>query len=455
MNQSFCSENFSHIFYSENRKGNNLEAWFGIFSPLREITNDLVVIRKNFKSGKYSTIGEKDDANEKKAKLKKDKYELLLKILTDEVECKINQDIFKKILITTKQIKGKTAYVVNTDLPEVYFLFKQLYKNLQSVFQVVTSNRNLIVNQVVNVLNNDFPKYIIRADIKEFFESIPHDKLRKIVNCNTELSPLSKKIIYFILSKYKEITRSEKGIPRGVGVSAFLSEVYMKCIDDYIKSMPNLTYYARYVDDMILVFTPKTKHDAFSNIFNILQSKVNEFGLMLHVDNNKKLEIDQYSIGKKSMYAFDFLGYRLLICNGNVRIDLSKNKIEKYKIKIVNAINCFNLSLEHNNYKNYANYQLLINRLKFLTGNTKLNGNKSNTMIGIYCSNHLLSDSNSLAPLDKFLEAKIKTISVGTRSKIVTDIQTELNLFKFTDGFDKKSFCKFSKSQLTNIMKVF
>ena len=70
MNQSFCSENFSHIFYSENRKGNNLEAWFGIFSPLREITNDLVVIRKNFKSGKYSTIGEKDDANEKKAKLK-------------------------------------------------------------------------------------------------------------------------------------------------------------------------------------------------------------------------------------------------------------------------------------------------------------------------------------------------------------------------------------------------
>lgn len=454
MNQSFCSENFCHIFYLENRKGNNVEAKFDIFKPLIVITNELVTIKNNFKTGKYSAIGEKDAANDKKAQLKKDKYELLLKILTDDVERKIDQGIFQKLLITTKQIKGKTAYVVNTDLPEIYFLFKQLYKNLQSAFQVTPSDRNLIVKQVINVLNNDFPKYIIRADIKEFFESIPHDKLKSIINSNPKLNPLSKKIIYFILNKYKEITGRTIGIPRGIGVSAFLSEVYMKGIDDYIKSMPNLTYYARYVDDMILVFTPRTKCDDFSKTFENLQNKVKEFGLMLHTDNNKKKEIN-YFFTKNSQYNFDFLGYKLLCSKGNIRIDLSNNKIEKYKTKILNMINCFNLSFKQNNFKNYTNYKLLVNRIKFITGNTRLIGKKSNTMIGIYCSNYLLSDSKSLVTLDKYLEAKIKTISVGTKSQTAIDVQAKLNQFKFVDGFNEKLFCKFSKSQLTNIMRGF
>ena len=455
MNQSFSAENFVDIFYSENRKGNNLEFKFDIFNPLTSITNDLVSIKSAFKNGIYSTIGEKDSANQKKEQLKKDKFELLKKILFDEVESKFEQSILKTISIATKKIKNKIVYSVNTDRPEVYFLFKQLYKNLQFAFQVMPSDRNLVVKQVINVLNNDFPKYIIRADIKDFFESIPHDKLRAIINCNTELSPSSKKIIYFILNKYKEITGLDSGIPRGIGVSAFLSEVYMKKIDDYIKSMPNLTYYARYVDDMILVFTPITKYDDYSGIFNKLQNKVNEIGLTLHDDGSKKKEIEQFSEKKKSEYNFDFLGYNLVCSNGSIRVGLAKKKIDKYKVKINNAINSYNKSLSQNNLKNFSNYKLLINRIKFLTGNVRLLGSKSNTIIGIYCSNYLLSDSTSLSGLDKYLEAKVKTVLVGTLSKTVVKIRDELNQFKFTKGFDRKSFYKFNKKELMNIMKVF
>lgn len=455
MNQSFSVENFVDIFYSENRKGNNLELKFNIFNSLTSITNDLVSIKSAFKNGSYSTIGEKNNANQKKEQLKKDKFELLKKILFDEVESKFEQSIFKTISIATKKIKNKIVYSVNTDRPEVYFLFKQLYKNLQFAFQVMPSDRNLVVKQVINVLNNDFPKYIIRADIKDFFESIPHDKLRKIINCNTELSPLSKKIIYFILNKYKEITGLDSGIPRGIGVSAFLSEVYMKKIDDYIKSMPNLTYYARYVDDMILVFTPITKYDDYSGIFNELQNKVNEIGLTLHDNSTKKKEIDQFSVSKKVQYDFDFLGYNLVCSNGSIRVGLAKKKIDKYKVKINNAIDSYNKSLSQNNLKKFSNYKLLINRIKFLTGNVRLLGSKSNTIIGVYCSNYLLSDFTSLSDLDQHLQDKIQTIAIGIVSKTFSTIQNELNQFKFTKGFSDKTFYNFTKKQLTNIMKVF
>lgn len=455
MNQSFSAENFRDIFYSENRKGNNLEFEFDIFNPLTGITNELVSINNAFNSGTYSTIGEKNGANQKKEQLKKDKFELLKKILFDEVELKIEQSIFKTISISIKKIKSKMVYSVDTDKPEIYFLFKQLYKNLQFAFQVTPSDRNLIVKQVINVLNNNFPKYIIRADIKDFFESIPHDKLKKIINCNSKLSPSSKKIIYFILNKYKEITGLDKGIPRGIGISAFLSEVYLKEIDDYIKSMPNLTYYARYVDDMILVFTPTTKYDDYSGILNDLQDKVEKIGLTLHDNSSKKKEIDQFSVKKKSTDDFDFLGYNLVCSNGSIRVGLAKKKIDKYKVKIDNAINSYNKSLSQSNLKNFSNYKLLINRIKFLTGNTRLFASKSNTVIGIYCSNSLLSDSQSLSDLDQYLQAKIQTITVGTQYKTILDIKNELNQFKFTKGFDDKLFYNFTKKQLTNIMKVF
>ena len=52
---------------------------------------------------------------------------------------------------------------------------------------------------------------------------------------------------------------SGSGVPRGFGVSAYLSELYMREIDNEIKALPDVIYYARYVDDIVIIFSPKTK----------------------------------------------------------------------------------------------------------------------------------------------------------------------------------------------------
>ena len=111
-----------------------------------------------------------------------------------------------------------------------------------------------------NLLEDGFPKLIIRTDIKSFYESIPQkDILQKIKDDNL-LSIKTQKFIGEILNGYNVATcqtEDFKGVPRGVGVSAYLSELYMRAVDNKIKELPDLIFYARYVDDIIAVFTPQ------------------------------------------------------------------------------------------------------------------------------------------------------------------------------------------------------
>lgn len=59
-------------------------------------------------------------------------------------------------------------------------------------------------------------------------------------------------------------------------MSAYLAELYMRDIDKQIKSLPTVSYYARYVDDIIIVFTPistKDSRDYLVEIDKIIETK--------------------------------------------------------------------------------------------------------------------------------------------------------------------------------------
>src|SRR5690606_38479209 len=87
-----------------------------------------------------------------------------------------------------------------------------------------------------------------------------------MINDNQLLSPKSKTLIKSLFYSYNELTdqlklpvEKRKGIPRGAGISANLAELYMREVDNKIKRLSNVTYYGRYVDDIIILFTPTWK----------------------------------------------------------------------------------------------------------------------------------------------------------------------------------------------------
>ena len=176
-NQSFLAKNFYNILLIENRKGRNLEKEFfeqEIFIKytlrIRDVNKKLkknlvTFINQDHKSRKPSNeIYEryKSSLRYHKKKLKAEKEERLLDLL-NEVSINIQQPYFK-FSLATKLFNRKRIYTVDDNV-ETYFAMKQLQYNFHKLYGVKQANRFEIVNQVKNLLNDRFPKYIIKTDI--------------------------------------------------------------------------------------------------------------------------------------------------------------------------------------------------------------------------------------------------------------------------------------------------
>ncbi|MDY0194108.1 MAG: antiviral reverse transcriptase Drt3a [Aliarcobacter butzleri] len=447
MKQSFNVENFIKIYYDENRKGNYLDGRFSEFSELKGIGQEIKQINQNFREKVYTAPEQKETANQKKEELQKSKFDKLSEILLN-VEERIDKRNFD-ISMITKPINGKTAYTIDRSNLETFFLFKQIQKNIQHSFKVKQADRNEIVSQVINILDNGFPKYIIRTDIKSFYESIPHNELKRVISRNHILSPLSKKVINEILRQYKILTSYDKGIPRGIGISAYLAELYMRDFDNNIKDLKNITYYARYVDDIIIVFTPNNKYDN-TDYLNLIDEKITRFGLNLNNTKTKKIDLIH-----NNNFNFDFLGYQFNFISNKIKVDISNNKDRRYRNKIDLVIEDYNISSKYNEK---VARKLLIKRLKYLTGNTRLLGVKKDILIGIYFSNQQITEESRLNKLDDYLTKTAINRNLEPYSKLNikngNELKIKLKSFKFIDGFKQKKFYKFSKQDLEKILSI-
>lgn len=145
------------------------------------------------------------------------------------------------------------------------------------------------MSEIINILEDKSPKYVIRTDIKGFYESIPQKKLLDKLNNDYLLSARSKKFIQQILEEYNKLTGQSdsdtaKGVPRGIGVSAYLSELFMREVDNKIRELDDLVYYARYVDDIIAIFIPQSKN---IKDFNKYKEGINKI-----IQDDEKLELN-------------------------------------------------------------------------------------------------------------------------------------------------------------------
>lgn len=435
LDQSFSFDNFKVILSRENRKGRNLEKEFfpAIFETTKDITeiNKKINFRLRLKIKDDPTIAALNEEKANKKSLKKERIEEHL----NEISNKLLNPNFR---VSIKKLETDDKPVYTTDnSAEDYFAIKQLQFNVRKSFKVQQANRFAIINQINSLLTDNFPKIVLRTDVKSFYETIPHDKLRKKINDNPLLSFLSKKMIWKILEDFLvESEATEKiGIPRGIGVSAYLAELYMRDIDKGISSLKDVTYYARYVDDIIVVFTPTTKKTLPTYIELVKKIIETDTGLKINLKPEKTKEIDLVISNAAS--ELSFLGYKFEFNNLKfIKVSLTSDKLNKYKARITNAINEFNTQSKFNVR---SARRILIHRLNFLTGNTRLENNKANVLIGIYYTNSLLSEPlEDLTALDNFLYNLIETNIANV------DLQKRLKQFSFKKGFEERKFVNFN-----------
>lgn len=403
LDQSFSASNFNIIFLKENRKGAikkkflNTE-YFEKHEEFKKVLSEKIELKKS-NGGNPLSKEQLDDFAIRLDSINKEKEEIRNNIFFSYSEI-INseENLFHFNINYDKQ---KKVYTTKRDGVH-FFVMKQLQYNIHKTFKVKQADRNSIISQVFNLLNDGFPKVVVRTDISKFYESIPQENLFELINNNTLLSSQSRKLLkrlFYEFNQIKDVSIIDinKGIPRGLGISAYLSELYMRRIDEEIRSLPDLIYYTRYVDDIIAIFTPKTKsckREYFEEMKKIVNSHDLEFNDNFGGRKDKTNIIDLMLKPLNKSCYFDFLGYKIEINNNHqIQIELSKSKIEKY-------INRVKLSIKKYNSDSKTNEKIarkmLIDRMKFLTGNYNLNHNKRNIKAGIFYSNQMLSLNKNL-----------------------------------------------------------
>lgn len=450
--QIFSAKNFQEIFDSENRKGNDIEQKF------KNSFNESIELRKKIKTlsqkiNKERNKTRKIELQEERKELKKNREERIFQVL-EQVSENINKSSYS-VNISEGGVYGKTSYQLENTL-ENLFLSKQLQQNIHRKYKIRQSSRFEILSLLKNLLEDGFPKFIIRTDIKSFYESIPQKAVLEKIKGDNLLSLKTQRFIGEILTGYNiatSQTKDFKGVPRGVGVSAYLSELYMRAVDNKIKELPDLIFYARYVDDIIAVFTPQKEEKGLlkkykNGIYNIIQDNHLSINEDKTIPVNLNHDLKPINFDDTCCNPIEFLGYKIgskkiqkvkKDRNGNdvsyddyiLSIEMSKRKLDRYKKKIKLAYDDFEKKKNHD--RQHA-FKLLLARMDYLTTNTKLRNNKSRVFVGIYYSNPFLINCDSLALLNRSNQWRVSRFGF-------TSIEKEkLVKCNFEEGFDKQIF---------------
>lgn len=496
LDQSFSYDNFRTLLDVENRKGTYLEdkTFFkdnDLFSESRLLSNKIIEINKQIRDEKAKLPAKhlrtpndyvKIDIFEKqKEEIKKERENKLEEILK-EISATINDEKFRLIIQKGIVKYGDQLYTAE-NTPENYFVLKQLQRNIYKTFNVKQSDRKKLISQISLLLNDNFPKVILRTDISKFYESIPHRQLLNQIEENSLLSYPSKKVVKDILNQYwkilvddgiKNANDERVGIPRGIGISAFLSELYLKDLDSLIKSLPNVTFYARYVDDIIIIYTPDNRSEivSTSKYKSDVKHIIEKFSLKMNNDKTQIIDLRKanYQRNQSKNYSLTYLGYKFLISfkkskndkgkdvivRQPLSIKMSEKKFERYKEKIKVAFDEFSSDvIKHATCTSKINNKL-VQRIKILTSNFRLYRRKNNVLIGIYFSNEFLTkELQDLKDLDTFLKSEIARVSAS----LSVIAKSKLEKLSFVSGFENQHTLNFNfneknKRGAVNIDKI-
>lgn len=468
--QSFSAKNIEVVFNKENRKGHidfsrMPQAYKDIVTDIHAFRAEMMAYNKKKKA--TWTDAEKSDYD-----LDKKLLDLLLKekqqVLSAEfetVERQINNHGFS-FTINVSDYGGKQYFSIDNGLWSQFYAMKLLQHNLVGLFNVEMVNRHSVMTSLKLLLNTQIPLYIIRSDITGFFESIPQQRLIRLVERNSLLGTKSKSMVKKVLLDYERIKDKRQvpagqGVPRGIGISSPLSEIYMDRIDKIIKGRREVVFYARYVDDIFIILSSLGEVKDIKTYYGNLVTLFSNYGLTLQPGGSDKCKlIDKFSKAASSVVSEDltYLGYHLYMEKKDTKMKtifgLSDDRKTRIKKRIDNCFDHFDDLVKGNS--RFARHDLL-DGLNIVSGNIRLSKAKSGVKVGFFYNNDLLDKEDDFTELQNHLNGKVPTIPINLfdgaaeRAKYESHLNKCLRGINFKDRWEKRKMFDIGVKRLKSI----
>jgi retron-type reverse transcriptase len=206
--------------------------------------------------------------------------------------------------------------------------------------------------------NNTIPCYILKADIRKYFESVDHNVLIDMIQERIK----DERIIWLvrkILANYIYKVKC-KGMPLGNLTSQFFASIYLNELDQFAKHKLRVKGYIRYVDDFVMFEEDKRKLECYKAAIN--EFLIKRLKIELHPDKSKIACLGN---------SINFLGFRVfyyhkLLKKPNLRKMKQKFELlkQKYLSKEIGYDEIYNFVEGWTAYAKNANTYRL--RRKFL-----------------------------------------------------------------------------------------
>lgn len=374
--------------------------------------------------------------------------------ITDAVE-RVNQGFANSTFLSKAKVKNKFIYRITSFSDEL--VLRKIDANIKRSIKIPSASRDSIIANIRSLLSEGVAYRVYRLDVKSFYESFSASEIIASISNIPKLSPLTKRMAGEILRHHGN--SGGLGVPRGLALSATLSEIMMLPFDTKIRETAGVFFYSRYVDDIIII----TGGNEVESKFIEAISESLPTGLYL---NNNKTKIQTASKNvlpfqsiqpPPNVLEFEFLGYQFTVCEPPksddrqpfrvVHLDIADSKVKKIKTRVTRALI---------SYCKNRDFDLLETRLKFLTSNfSVLDADRERKRLaGIFYNYHRV-DSNSSRAL-KELDNYLKKLALSGRGTVFDDFfckttvaqRRRLLRFSFDRGFREKTFMHFSRETL-------
>jgi hypothetical protein len=314
-------------------------------------------------------------------------------------------------------------------------ILRKIYYNIKRIYSVGQSDRNTIVRQMKILLNENVNMWVVRLDVKHFYESIDRCRILKKLEEDARLSYQTISLLQCLFSN--PVVVAESGLPRGLGISAAMSELYMKYFDLEMKRVEGVYYYARYVDDVIVFCS--TEQSA-NKVWECAKDGLGRLGLEMNEEKSYKWNPYQ-DVGNLT-----YLGYTFRKDGKRLIVSIAEKKQKVIKTRLVKSFVRFAKDRD---------FELLKMRIKFLTGNFSLF--QADTLmpikVGIYFNYKLATNIDSLDELDRFYQRLLhcRNGKLGSKVNLSKSDLKAIEKYSFRFGYKNHVNHHFTIDQMTKI----